>query len=184
MSRNEDINVSDTPDNCIFCRIARKEAPAHIIYEDEHAIAFLDAAPMTRGHTLLIPKAHHANLLAVPRPLHVHLTTLLPSIASSLLHTLNAQGFNVLQNNGSLAGQVVFHLHWHVVPRYSDDGVFPNGKEWEGGKGRMKRGVVDQKEGRELAAKVQKGVQRELELRRQIRIAQGDPDTRKKNSKL
>ncbi len=105
------------PDACIFCRIVRKQAPAHVVFEDERVLVFMDIFPVADGHTLIIPKAHATNLL------HADETDLLAVIARSravavaLRRVLEPDGIGVFQLNGAAAGQTVFHYHMHLIPR-------------------------------------------------------------------
>jgi histidine triad (HIT) family protein len=92
--------------SCIFCEIVSKKSPAHILYEDEHILSFLDIAPMNEGHALVIPKQHHANLREIPPNVLSHLAVKLQLIASSILKSVGSEAFNILQNNGQVAGQV------------------------------------------------------------------------------
>jgi histidine triad (HIT) family protein len=109
--------------NCIFCRIAAGEAPAARILETPGILAFLDIAPVNYGHTLVIPKTHHENLLVLPDALWTEMGQVCRRVAQALRATLHAQGFNVGMNNFEAAGQVVFHAHLHVIPRYHTDGL-------------------------------------------------------------
>lgn len=106
-------------DNCLFCRIVAGEIPARQVYADETAIAFLDIAPLHPGHTLVIPRRHVEDLLSEPQIL----TEIAPAISATsalLVDRLHADGINLLSSAGEVAGQVVFHLHVHLVPRYAD----------------------------------------------------------------
>ncbi|MBI4457382.1 HIT family protein [Candidatus Uhrbacteria bacterium] len=108
---------------CIFCKIIRGEIPSHKIYEDERIFAFLDIAPVSLGHTLVVPKAHAENVLQTPDE---HLSPLFPAvkkIAAAALAATGAGGFNIGVNCGKAAGQVVFHTHIHVIPRFENDGL-------------------------------------------------------------
>ena len=109
--------------DCIFCRIARREAPAHIGYENKRTLAFLDINPMTRGHTLVIPKRHYRDLFAIPEEELQAVVLTAQRVAQALRRGLGAEGINLLQSNGALAGQVIYHFHLHIVPRYPDDGL-------------------------------------------------------------
>ncbi|KAJ3211079.1 hypothetical protein HDU67_004787 [Dinochytrium kinnereticum] len=111
---------------CIFCNIVQRQSPSHIVYEDDKILAFLDIAPLTKGHTLVIPKGHYANLLECPTDLVSYIAEKIPWLARGIMKAVDSSAFNVLQNNGATAGQVVFHLHFHILPRFKDDGRFPN----------------------------------------------------------
>jgi histidine triad (HIT) family protein len=109
--------------DCIFCRIAAGEAPAARVLETPGVLAFLDIAPVNYGHTLVIPKAHYQNLLDLPDALWTEMGQVCRRVAQALRATLYAQGFNIDMNNFEAAGQVVFHAHLHVIPRYHTDGL-------------------------------------------------------------
>ena len=112
--------------SCVFCAIVAGEAPARIVAEDERAIAFLDIFPLTRGHALVIPKRHAANLMETPADDLFAATLLAQQLAAVSVAPppggLGADGVNLLQANGAIAFQTVFHFHIHVLPRYPGDG--------------------------------------------------------------
>ena len=108
---------------CIFCKIATGDISARMIYENDEFCVFLDQYPASPGHTLVIPKAHYANIFEMPSELVGRLYELVQRVATSLRHSLDTPHVNILQNNGSLAGQTVFHYHVHIIPRYEGDGV-------------------------------------------------------------
>jgi histidine triad (HIT) family protein len=105
-------------DSCIFCRIAQKQVPASFVYEDEKVIAFLDIKPLNEGHTLVIPKSHYASIFEIPVDLIAHLHGVTKRIALAVKKATNADGISISQQNGKAAGQEIFHLHIHVIPRY------------------------------------------------------------------
>ncbi len=107
---------------CIFCRIARREAPAWIVFEDERSVAFLDLFPFTRGHLLVVPKRHVDRLVDLPREEHAACLGAL-SEACRRVERLSPH-YNVALNQGELAGQIIFHLHFHVIPRYGENNPF------------------------------------------------------------
>ena len=109
--------------DCIFCRIAAGELPAVRVLETAEVLAFLDIAPVNYGHTLVIPKAHHENLLELPDELWTAMGQVCRRVAQALQASLSAQGFNIGMNNFEAAGQVVFHAHLHVIPRYYTYGL-------------------------------------------------------------
>ena len=109
-------------DDCIFCKIVAGELPCTKIYEDEETLAFLDIGPIIKGHTLVIPKAHHDPITATPPGVLEKLIVVVQTIACAQMTGLRADGVNVTQANGRSAGQVVPHLHFHVIPRYETDG--------------------------------------------------------------
>lgn len=107
--------------DCIFCRLVAGELPAAKVYEDEQALAFMDINPVTPGHTLVIPKAHHDPLMATPDDVLQHLIITVRKVAIAQVKALGACAVNVTQANGALAGQEVPHIHFHVIPRCADD---------------------------------------------------------------
>ena len=109
-------------DNCIFCKIANGEIPSRTVYEDEDFRAILDLGPATKGHTLILPKDHAANLYELPDETAKKLLPTAKKVAALLRDRLGCEGLNLVQNNGELAGQTVMHFHLHVIPRYADDG--------------------------------------------------------------
>ncbi len=108
--------------NCIFCKLANGDIPTRIIYEDEDFTAFLDTGPATRGHALLVPKEHYPDLFAMPDELLGKAAAKAKELSGRIKEKLGAGGFNLVQNNGELAGQTVFHFHIHMIPRFADDG--------------------------------------------------------------
>ena len=109
--------------DCIFCRIVQGQLPAALVLETPGVLAFLDIAPVNYGHTLVIPKVHYRNLLELPDELWMEMGQVSRRVAQALRATLYAQGFNIGMNNFEAAGQVVFHAHIHVIPRYFSDGL-------------------------------------------------------------
>lgn len=109
--------------DCIFCKIIRGEIPCAKVYETDDVLAFLDIAPVNKGHTLVIPKAHHADLRELPSGLGAGLLDAVKVVGASLEQALGATGMNVGMNVGASAGQMVFHAHWHVIPRFEGDGL-------------------------------------------------------------
>jgi histidine triad (HIT) family protein len=108
--------------DCIFCKLVAGEIPSTRIYEDEETLAFLDIAPIINGHTLVIPKRHVDPLTAAPPALLAACMATVQRVAQAQLDALGADGINVHQANGAAAGQVVPHLHFHVIPRFAGDG--------------------------------------------------------------
>lgn len=110
--------------DCIFCKIADGSIPSTKIYEDEHVYAFTDVAPLTKGHTLLVPKQHVKDLFEMPEDVARNLYAAAPKIANAIKSAFNPEGMNTINNNGSFAGQTVFHYHLHFIPRYDEhDGL-------------------------------------------------------------
>lgn len=112
----------------IFEKIADKEIPSCIIYEDELTIAFLDAFPKTIGHTLVIPKVCYKDIHEIPLAVLEKVMASVKHVASMLQSSLNPEGINIIQSNGEAAEQSVFHIHFHILPRYSSDTfkIWPN----------------------------------------------------------
>lgn len=107
-------------DNCIFCRIIAGEIPSATIYEDEDFKVILDISPAAKGHALILPKEHYANLYELPDELCGKAMKLAKKLAAHMTEKLNCDGLNLVQNNGEVAGQTVFHFHLHLIPRYKD----------------------------------------------------------------
>ena len=110
--------------DCIFCKMVAGEIPVARIYEDEVVLAFLDIGPLSDGHTLLISKEHFEKLHDCPSELLGKVCSRLGRIAKAVAGAMNADGYNVLCNNGTAAGQLVGHLHFHIIPRSTGDGIF------------------------------------------------------------
>jgi histidine triad (HIT) family protein len=110
-------------DDCIFCKIVAGELPATKIHEDERTMAFMDIAPWTRGHALVIPKAHATDLGEIGEDDLAAVTAVAKRIALRQKERLGAEGVNLLNAFGSAAWQSVFHFHMHVIPRYAGDGM-------------------------------------------------------------
>lgn len=108
--------------DCIFCKIAAGEIPSKTIYEDEKYRVILDLGPATKGHALILPKDHYANIYELPMGACGEVMQLAKQMATKMTDRLHADGFNIVQNNGECAGQTVFHFHMHLIPRYTDDG--------------------------------------------------------------
>ena len=114
--------------NCIFCKIIEGDIPSVKIYEDDHVYAFMDIMPLTKGHTLLIPKSHKENVYDLSPEEASNLFSVAPKIAQAIKETFEPVGMNLLNNNGAKAGQSVFHFHLHFIPRYGEtDGL---GLKW------------------------------------------------------
>ncbi len=110
-----------TADDCIFCAIVAGEAPAQVVDSDEHTVAFLDIAPATRGHSLVIPRNHAPDLMRIDPADLERTISAAQRLAQKLKQALDPDGFNVINACGSAAWQTVFHFHLHVIPRYEDD---------------------------------------------------------------
>ena len=107
--------------DCIFCKIAAGEIPSATLYEDEDFRVILDLGPAARGHALILPKAHYADLCEIPEELAAKAMILAKKIVSAGRKALRCDGYNIVQNNGEAAEQTVFHFHIHVIPRYTGD---------------------------------------------------------------
>lgn len=108
--------------DCVFCKIIKGEIPAAKVYEDNETLAFLDIHPVNPGHTLVIPKAHFESFLHADQKVVQNLATAVQKVSKAIVQALGSEGFNLGLNNGSAAGQVVPHVHFHVMPRKVDDG--------------------------------------------------------------
>jgi len=125
--------MKPTNTNCIFCKIAKKQIPTDILYENNKTIAFLDINPVNKGHTLVIPKEHYETIIDIPEDLLIEVikTTKKISIALSKI----SDGITIAQNNKKSGGQEIPHLHFHIIPRYKNDGLkynWPTKKYKEG----------------------------------------------------
>ena len=109
-------------DNCIFCKIAAGEIPSKTLCEDEQFRVILDLGPAAKGHALILPKEHYENIYEIPDETVADAMKLAKKMAGIMTEKLNCDGFNIVQNNGVVAGQTVFHFHMHLIPRYKDDG--------------------------------------------------------------
>ena len=109
--------------NCIFCKIAAGEIPSATIYEDADFRVILDIEPASKGHALILPKEHYANLYELSDELAAKVLLVAKTVITKMTAILGCDGYNVLQNNGEVAGQTVFHYHMHLIPRYKEDDV-------------------------------------------------------------
>jgi len=110
--------------DCIFCKLAEREIPSQIIFENELDIAFLDIFPISEGHTIVIPKKHYSNLEYIPDYELTELFKVVKKLAIMIHKKLKIDGYNILQNNFTAAGQVINHFHVHIIPRNFDDERF------------------------------------------------------------
>jgi histidine triad (HIT) family protein len=111
-------------EDCIFCQMVAGQIPVTTIYEDEVVLSFLDIGPISDGHTLVIPKQHFEKLHECPSELLCQVFMRIGKIAGAVVAAMNSDGYNLLCNNGRAAGQLIDHLHFHIVPRNTGDGVF------------------------------------------------------------
>ena len=133
-------------DNCIFCKLANGVFPTNSIYEDDEFNVILDLSPATKGHALILPKDHYKNLYEIPDETAAKAMKLAKKMAVKMTEKLQADGFNLVQNNNEVAGQTVFHFHMHLIPRYNDDGQTINwipGKPSEEELSAVKNLIVD-----------------------------------------
>ncbi|HCY1506676.1 TPA: HIT family protein [Staphylococcus aureus] len=114
----------------IFGKILTGEIPSFKVYEDDYVYAFLDISQVTKGHTLLIPKKASANIFETDEETMKHIGAALPKVANAIKRALNPDGLNIIQNNGEFADQSVFHIHFHLIPRYEND-IDGFGYKWE-----------------------------------------------------
>jgi histidine triad (HIT) family protein len=118
-------------DDCIFCKMVAGQVPVTKVYEDEIVLAFLDIGPVSDGHTLVVPKEHFARLHDCPAELLGRFCSRLGRIAGAVADAMDSDGYNLLCNNGRAAGQLVEHLHFHLIPRHNGDGVFDRWPSYE-----------------------------------------------------
>lgn len=109
-------------EDCIFCKLANGVFETNTLLENEDFRVIFDASPATKGHVLIIPKKHYANVFEIPEDLAGKAYMLAKKVAKVLVEVTGCDGVNILQNNGEVAGQTVFHFHMHVIPRYKDGG--------------------------------------------------------------
>lgn len=114
----------------IFGKILTGEIPSFKVYEDDYVYAFLDISQVTKGHTLLIPKKASANIFETDEETMKHIGAALPKVANAIKRAFNPDGLNIIQNNGEFADQSVFHIHFHLIPRYKND-IDGFGYKWE-----------------------------------------------------
>ena len=131
-------------EDCVFCRIARREEHASFVYEDKDVVAFLDSRPVNEGHTLVVPRKHYENIFEVPDEEVANLFKIVKKLAYGISKSEKAEGISIVQNNGEAAHQLIFHFHVHIIPRY------------EGQDSHRPRGTVEQNELDRVAAKIRK----------------------------
>ena len=133
----------------IFEKIVNREIPATIVYEDEDTLAFMDIGPIIKGHALVIPKTCYDPVTETPDEVLAKLMSVAKRIAAAQIQELGADGVNIMQNNGRAAGQLVPHIHIHVIPRFNDDGHHWN---WNA------KSYDSSEEMEQLAEKIRKGL--------------------------
>ena len=116
---------------CIFCKIIAADVPAAVVYEDDSVLAFLDIGPLADGHLLVVPRGHYTRLTDLPPERCAQVASAFPMLGRAVLEVTKAEGFNVLFNQGAVAGQAVPHIHFHIIPRKKDDQL---GYRWNAGK--------------------------------------------------
>jgi len=131
-------------ESCIFCKIVQKQAPSSVIYEDKEILSFLDIRPLNLGHTLVIPKAHYVDVFDIPEKLLSHIFEIAKKVSFAVKAATEADGISIIQQNGKAAGQDIFHLHVHVVPRFEGQ-VLPHFRDLK---------VVERPKLEEMAQKV------------------------------
>lgn len=121
-------------DDCIFCKILKGEIPSAKLYENDKVLAFLDIMPVHKGHTLVIPKEHYETILDIPEDLLKDVIVVLKKVSKAVKEGVEADGISIGQSNFKAGGQVVPHLHFHIMPRFEGDGLkfWPQGKYEEG----------------------------------------------------
>ena len=108
-------------DDCIFCKIVKGEIPSTKLFENEKVLSFLDIMPVAKGHALVIPKAHHRTLLDMSHEDLKEVALALQKVGAAVMKATKADGFNILQSNEKSAGQEIFHVHFHIIPRFEGD---------------------------------------------------------------
>ncbi len=139
----------DFDENCIFCKIVKKQLPSNIVYEDENFLAFLDINPVNKGHTLVIPKKHKKHLLEENDETLQEYLKVVKKVALAVKKATNAGGINIMNNIEKTAGQVIFHTHIHIVPRFENDGL----KLWPG------KPYEKEEEKKELETKIKENIE-------------------------
>ena len=107
-------------ESCVFCNIVKKQMPASIIYQNQAVMAFLDIRPLTMGHTLVIPKHHYSDILDIPEEELIQVYLVTKKVSLPIKEATHADGISIVQQNGKAAGQDIFHLHVHIVPRFEE----------------------------------------------------------------
>ena len=111
--------------DCLFCKIIKKEIPSAVIFEDNDTMAFLDIAPVNKGHVLIVPKVHSDDFISTEDEVIDKVFRTAKKISNAIVKATGAHGVNISVNNGAAAGQVIFHLHAHIIPRFEEDGLKP-----------------------------------------------------------
>ena len=130
-------------EECLFCKIVKGELPSSKIYEDGDTLAFLDLFPVNKGHSLVIPKEHYETIFDVPTESLAKVSSVMKNVADAVKKGVNSDGISIAQSNGKDAGQVIPHIHFHIMPRFKDDGLklWPQGKYEEGEMDKFKEDI-------------------------------------------
>jgi len=110
-------------DDCIFCKLANGDIPTNALYEDDNVKAIFDLSPASKGHIIILPKEHFDDVYSIDEETAAHVFKVATKLAKAMKEALNCDGMNILQNNGAIAGQTVFHFHMHIIPRYLGDNI-------------------------------------------------------------
>jgi len=156
---------------CVFCQIVGKKIPARIVYEDEKAIAFLDINPANAGHTLLVPKQHFGTIEDIPAEEFKELADSLRRVAIGITKAVQCQGLNILQNNKEVAGQLIPHAHFHLIPRYNEDGLQLGALR----QGKLENGLMGQ-----IAEKIKSAIPPKEEKKEEVKAVEEAPKEEEK----
>jgi len=118
------VNLFLNKESCIFCQIVNRSIPSNIIYEDELSLAFLDIFPVSKGHTIVIPKDHYQNIEDITEDSLAYIMMITKNLSILIKKKMNVEGYNILQNNFPAAGQAINHFHFHIIPRSTGDAIF------------------------------------------------------------
>ncbi|KAH7681132.1 Histidine triad (HIT) protein [Dioscorea alata] len=118
--------VSAGDDGCVFCKIVGGESPAFKLYEDDICLCILDSNPLSKGHSLILPKLHFSSLEVTPPSIVAAMSSAVPFLSKAIMKATHCDSFNLLVNSGSAAGQVIFHTHFHIIPRKAGDQLWPS----------------------------------------------------------
>jgi histidine triad (HIT) family protein len=134
--------------DCIFCKIVKGELPLAKLYEDDDILAFLDIGPIHKGHALVIPKEHHETILDIPDDLLKKQIVIVKKLTKAIKTAVKADGITIGQSNYKHGGQVVLHIHFHIMPRFKDDGLklWPQGKYEDGEMDTYKKKIIEKLE--------------------------------------
>lgn len=133
-------------ENCLFCKIIKGEIPSSKIYEDKNTFAFLDISPVNKGHALIIPKMHSETILDMDDEDAANLIKTIKKISKAVMTSTNADGFNIMMNNYKASGQIIPHAHFHIIPRFENDGLkhWPQGKYFNDEADIIKNKIIDE----------------------------------------